>query len=152
MFFKFHTCSKTHAVATPVFTFASMCNDSPLVCLLISWGWLMRLLHPPPFSAMVPELDNCSMKKQSGSTNSKGLPVLFQGFGLVWFGLVNLLPVQSRGLLWLVPLLCPPHPPQLNIHRMSEPGNCSIKTQSGSTNSKGLPVLFQWLPPRNCHQ
>jgi len=67
------------------------------------------------------------------------------------FGLVNLLPVQSRGLLWLALLLCPPHPLQLNIHWMSEPGNCSVETQLGSTNSKGLPVLFQGLPPRNCY-
>jgi len=47
-------------------------------------------------------------------------------------------------------LLYPPHPPHLNIHCwMSEPGNCSVKIQLGSTNSKGLPVLFQGLPPRN---
>jgi len=44
----------------------------------------MPLLHPPPFSATcihlwMSEPDDCSMKKQSGSTNSKGLPVLFQG-------------------------------------------------------------------------
>jgi len=32
---------------------------------------------------------------------------------------------------------------------MPEPGNCAVKTQLGSTNSKGLPVLFQWLSPRN---
>jgi len=41
-------------------------------------------------------------------------------------------------------LLCHTHP-----FWMSEPDNCSIKKQSGSTNSKGLPVLFQGLPPRN---
>jgi hypothetical protein len=32
---------------------------------------------------------------------------------------------------------------------MPEPDNCSMKRQLGSTNSKGLPVLFQGLPPRN---
>ena len=32
---------------------------------------------------------------------------------------------------------------------MSEPDNCSVKKQLGSTNSKGLPVLFQGLSPRN---
>jgi len=32
---------------------------------------------------------------------------------------------------------------------MSEPDNCSVKRQLGSTSSKGLPVLLQRLSPRN---
>jgi len=32
---------------------------------------------------------------------------------------------------------------------MTEPDNCSVKRQLGSTNSKGLPVLFQGLSPRS---
>jgi len=32
---------------------------------------------------------------------------------------------------------------------MSEPDNCSIKRQLGSTNNEGFPALFQGLPPRN---
>jgi len=66
---------------------------------------------------------------------------------MVWFG-KSPAGVEQRAV-WLALLLYPPHPPQLNIHRMSEPGNCSVKTQLGSTNSKGLPVLSQGLPPRN---
>jgi len=41
-------------------------------------------------------------------------------------------------------LLCHVHP-----FWMSEPDNCSIKRQLGSTNNEGFPALFQGLPPRN---
>ena len=47
-------------------------------------------------------------------------------------------------MAWLVLLLCPPA-----LWEMKEPDNCSIKMQLGSANDKGLPVSFQWLPPRN---
>jgi len=53
---------------------------------------------------------------------------------VMWFGLVNLLPVYSRGP-WLVLLLYPP--PSTNEHPfwMSEPGSCTMKTQRGQPTS-----------------
>jgi len=66
------------------------------------------------------------------------------GGHLVWFGKSHT-GVQQRAVVGAVAS------PSVDGHPfwMSEPGSCAMKTQPGSTNSKGLPVLFQWLSPRN---
>jgi len=69
-------------------------------------------------------------------------------FGRKLVGLVNLPLVSCTGgrlaLLLYPPSLCKTHP-----FWMSEPDNCSVERQLGSTHNKGLPVLCQWLPPGN---
>jgi len=114
----------------------TVCMALPLECSLSVYGVLGPTQHPHNQSS-----SGVGIFPRCGLVTSK---VSQQ----VWFGLVISCRCIAKGTADAIAssssLLCHIHP-----FWMSEPDNCSMKKQSGSTNSKGLPVLFQGLPPRN---